>query len=112
MEKSGRSSLEGAGRGWRDLCPGAGAVMPPVQAGMLPSLLPARSAPVGVNADFSCSASCGETAAGDDGRSRTDDSMSARAKRHPLMRDHLGKSSLFGPQLSRDFKGFAELAGQ
>src|SRR5579863_66339 len=40
-----------------------GGVTTPVQAGMLPSLLPARSAPAGVSADFSASASFGRTAA-------------------------------------------------
>src|SRR5277367_1097198 len=82
MEKSGRSSLNGSGRASPDLYPGAGAVMPPVQAGMPPSLLPARSAPVGVNVDFSCSASCGETAACDGEMSSADSKKREMAHRH------------------------------
>ncbi len=60
IENSGLSAANGSGRG---PAPCAAAVMPPVQAGMLPSALPARSAPIGVRVVPSLAASSGATAA-------------------------------------------------
>src|SRR5580700_11612419 len=45
--------------------------MPPLQAGMLPSALPAFSAPSGVSCSPSCAASCGVTAPQERGASST-----------------------------------------
>jgi hypothetical protein len=60
IDNNGRSAANGSGRG---PAPCAAAVMPPVQAGMLPSALPARSAPIGVRVVPSLAASAGATAA-------------------------------------------------
>src|SRR5262249_1236512 len=62
MEKSGLSFANRSGRAAPETYPGA-AVAPPVQAGMVPSALPARSAPTGVRRDFNSAASWPETSA-------------------------------------------------
>ncbi|MNP82008.1 hypothetical protein D3C76_1805160 [compost metagenome] len=58
MENSGFSLAKGSGRTPLPLSNPAGAVVnPPVYAGMLPSLLPAISAPIGVRVTPNCLAS-------------------------------------------------------
>ncbi|MDT4875984.1 hypothetical protein FQZ97_1113950 [compost metagenome] len=63
MVNSGCSSAKGSAR--KPLASMAPALLgrPPVQAGMLPSALPAFSAPMGVRLEPSCAASSGETLA-------------------------------------------------
>src|SRR6267154_5645516 len=63
MARSGLTAEKGSGRGVPETYPGA-AVTPPVQAGMAPSALPARSAPTGVRRDFNSAASWLDTEAG------------------------------------------------
>src|SRR5437016_10548976 len=66
MEKSGLSSGNGSGRVFAPgplTKPGGGVVSPPVYSGIVPSLLPAFSAPKGVSVVPSCLASSALTAA-------------------------------------------------
>ncbi len=63
IENSGFSLANGSGRACPSRQPGDGVVTPPVQAGMVPSLLPMRSAPTGVSVVLSLFASSGVTPA-------------------------------------------------
>jgi hypothetical protein len=64
IESSGFSFAKGSGRTFFDLSKlGGGVVRPPVYAGMVPSLLPAFSAPNGVSSAPSFLASSAVTAA-------------------------------------------------
>src|SRR4051812_38328859 len=62
MTRRGFSLAKGSGRNPLPVLKSAGALMPPVYSGMVPSLLPAFSAPVAVSVVPSCLASSAETA--------------------------------------------------
>jgi hypothetical protein len=95
IENSGLSAANGSALGPAEWT--AAAVMPPVQAGMLPSAFPARSAPIGVRIVPSLAASSRETAARPLGKNAaTPNAQISIRKRTQRRADTIGSRMLVG----------------